>query len=798
MTFFLKSPDEVNEIQPVGPDVAPSGFMSGLGAATDKMWLETDAFFRHDNDTKTERLFTAEPAARRVGIDALNKRYQDAGAGYDHLRPAPTTVDDFLAMHGDEGTQIALDLAREAAEADPGQWADLDLTDEGIEKRTTEARRREHEDLTETLDMMPAWRGTAEFVGGMLGATVDPRNVPFLIAGGGGGSIMRIMGREAMLNGAAEAVTLPSQYRVAEELGNPDPNAVQQIGLGAAAGAILGGATAAIGRAIHYFNGRSQSKAPDPYRAAAEDAAEDAIVKGQDPFKAAQQVLDTAPPLPRKREPLILMPADRIPESVTARTPEPTALAPDPITSEVLPPPEGIRPETPDEIAAIAERGIDDADATVRGLEAEIAKAKAEDDKALRPLIQMMRRKSKGGGTFQVHPDGAFGLELKSRGINARSYPGMFSKNGRMDFDNLVADEMEQALPGIKEAAGVADDGMYLNRDGLLALIEREAAGDSSWLTTRQIAKKAEAELDAHLEWVERGSPADDYLSRRAGNDGYVVQSPGNVAGFDPNFDQAEWTASVERGFNDFITRRGYRLLDEERAEILAELQQRGGDAEYLVERAFERERDEILDLAKGNKESADDDFLPFGDEDTFDGSRGDRIPDETPGEDAGRRGERAGDAEPGPGADGAGREAGVEPARVERTEAGDQLVIPGAEQRAAPTGMTSRQRAEVQARAQQSKIGRLDQQRVEDDAGGLFSSQQRDMFDDPSSPQARPMQDQITADIRDQIEAEGDFMVDLGDGRGARSASSLLDELDADDEFSAMLDLCGKPRGNA
>jgi hypothetical protein len=47
--------------------------------------------------------------------------------------------------------------------------------------------------------------------------------------------------------------------------------------------------------------------------------------------------------------------------------------------------------------------------------------------------------------------------------------------------------------------------------------------------------------------------------------------------------------------------------------------------------------------------------------------------------------------------------------------------------------------------------------------------------------------------ELRETVSTE-DFMVNMWDGRGARPASSLLDELDGDTEFLAILDACGKP----
>lgn len=89
--------------------------------------------------------------------------------------------------------------------------------------------------------------------------------------------------------------------------------------------------------------------------------------------------------------------------------------------------------------------------------------------------------------------------------------------------------------------------------------------------------------------------------------------------------------------------------------------------------------------------------------------------------------------------------------------------------------------------------MGRLDQQRVEDDPGGLFGGAQRELFDDPET--ARPIHDATYADIQDQIERDGEFKVDMGDGKGERPASAVLREIDEGDEFAEQIALCGRPR---
>jgi len=47
--------------------------------------------------------------------------------------------------------------------------------------------------------------------------------------------------------------------------------------------------------------------------------------------------------------------------------------------------------------------------------------------------------------------------------------------------------------------------------------------------------------------------------------------------------------------------------------------------------------------------------------------------------------------------------------------------------------------------------------------------------------------------DLRQQVDAGESRMVDMGDGRGERPLSSVLDELDADAEFAEVIQLCGR-----
>jgi len=292
MTFLL------GKGQPVAPDPNSqplTTFWEGTRAAGGMEWQDADVARQRTRQVRREAFTTAEPAARRLGIDALNERFERDGPGYDHLRPAPATVDDFFAMHGSyQASQLALEMAREAAEAEPDKWADLDVSDEGIEARVTERRAKELKENEAILAMSPM-PGLAGFLGTMGAAMMDPVNIGLTAFSGGGGSLLRVMAREAVVNATAEAITLPARFRTAEELDKAAPSIIETLAIGAAGGAILGGAMEGLARGFAYLNTRETIKPVpgiEPVRhAAALDAAEDAIIAGESPVEAVEAVL---------------------------------------------------------------------------------------------------------------------------------------------------------------------------------------------------------------------------------------------------------------------------------------------------------------------------------------------------------------------------------------------------------------------------------------------------------------------------------------------------------------------------
>lgn len=595
MTFFLQpAPEEI----PVPTDFVsrePTGFLDGLGAATSQMMRDTNASWLREREVMAARGGLAQKAWERLGKPELP------------MQGGPRGVR-FKALETEMGQRSVIEKARAAAAADPEAWKDIDLSDEGIEARVTEQRMKEDREEQAALEMMPKWRGTAEFLGGVAGATLDVRQIPFLLAGGGSGSFIKMLGREALLGAAGEAATLPDQFATAKELDKADPNVTQQLAFGAIGGAAFAGAIEGVaraapriasgfGRAMEYFRVREETpQGPDVIRhKAATSAFEDAIAAGEDPFDAVLRVMDG---MPEPSEPLIRRDLED-PNYLAAQGEDISLQGP------AFPEPQPPRPRGP---------RLEEVDQQITGLAQMLSEARSKDATGKKPLAAMMARPARLYDTVkvdgpngpitrripkkpevlptkQVHPDGPFAAELRSMGITERTNPGLFSRNGRKDFDDLVASEMEESFPGIREATGTPPDAVYLDRDGFLQLLGRENSLDDTWLATRAEVRRLEQTLEETRQIRKdlenaKATAAEDYRAGHRTKNGYYVSPEKDI--IDPE--------AMAREFDDWARELGYDLLPEERAEVLDELFKYGGDAEFLVERAFERSIERDID----------------------------------------------------------------------------------------------------------------------------------------------------------------------------------------------------------
>jgi hypothetical protein len=411
------------------------------------------------------------------------------------------------------------------------------------------------------------------------------------------------------------------------------------------------------------------------------------------------------------------------------RVPEPTPLAPDPITEQPLKPVPGI-PNTVDQITAVAKGGI-----------AKAGKPKKE-------VLGWLKRQG-------VDPNGWLGLELKFRGLTHKSYPGLFKRGGLTDADNIVFDEL---MPEVAWKMQRAEDGNYVDRESILRVLDEEMRPAQPKVYDRDyVPERAWADPDPE----DRGFLINDLPARQ--------------------FAEPErWREILETEVDTYLDSKGVILLPRERAEIKEVAATRGGDIDDLVYSATSRDIDEAdqahLRAMRGEAYGRTD--VPWGEEAGL-------------GPDADRQGgSPAGEPEAAAGDAAAVGARNLEPPGVERTDIGDQYVIP--DTRRVETGDKQRQKAELEARQLQSKIGRLNQSRVEDDVDGLFATRTLDMFDDLTSPEAREFMDANVEAMRAMLE-DGDMAVGAvaDDGRVLNNLSDILDEIDDEETLIREFNLC-------
>lgn len=762
MTFFINEPTEAPKIKAKNPNIdLAGGWFDTVGAAVTSAQLENDANFIGRRTTFETKAAKGWDLADRIGSEAIEKRARERGLPDGMVSTFSAMMKRKPPNMPAEMQGIIFDLAQEAATDDPQAWADVDFSDEAVLKEANDKLQAEHQEAQDILAMSPGGETAARFIGGMIGITADIKNAPFLLLGGGQGSILRVMGREAMLNMAAETAFLPSQFEMAERLDIPDPNVPQQLALAAAAGGILGGIVEAGSRGVTYFrlrNRTAQIPGYDPLTSQAMvDEVEDILTSDTPrPFEKIQQLQEETPqapyrlenPLNPQRPPLIEDPAKApIAGPGEAETPTVTTTPLDPVDG-------GQRePLTDENLIETMRTAIDD--------------AKAVDSTANRPLTLRLQRSGRGGTEIlKIHPEGHVGQELKNAGINSKSAPGLFSKQGRKDFDNLVADEWEKEFPGIIEATGTPRGETYLDRDGFIEVLRRDIEGDSSWLRSRAEVQRLEAELEAYQRDGD-SSPTDDFIAGSREDSGFFVDLD------DYEFQHGQFARQrIADDLNAYLDETGQTFLtNAERAEILEELQSRGGDAEYLVERIAEREIE--LSTAPQPEDALDD--IPFGDDATT--AQGDVG--------SGRGGSERSSGNDGSEGPGGARTEDPGSTRTEQTDAGEQIVAPGIEPISQQQRLETQQGAPLRGGDAAADIGLFD----------TGARAQMDIFDNPAGTEARAIQDSITNDILTDIEANGPTEVNIAleDGRVLKTDQDVLTYLDEGDAFSARIDLCGK-----
>lgn len=751
MTYLLPKKNAAGDRPARGAD-APlaDDWMEGFGVSAKRFMLESNANMRQQRETadvETDLLRrAAEGGAADILTGVVSENLPMGGPLVgDQVQARKMETDDALRFlrTNKKMRDMAFDALKADAEANPDRYEGIDLTRETVEQSVNERLQSEYQELLAIEQTVPEGRRfVTSLVGGFAGTFADARNAPWMLFGGGPG-LLKTMAKGAALNMAAEATQMPSRFEMADRLNIEDPDVVSELAMAGVFGGAFEGIAHGIGRGVvgaakatQYL--RARSAVPSVTGDAVMDrqvvdAAEQAVTTGENPLEAVQREIDKMPksePPPPGREPLVLRPEERVM----------------PFDEEV--------------------------DGQIREMQAEIDRVQAETSRSKNPLIETLR-KSDGG--LKIRPDGRTGAALKAADINPRSFPGLFSRQGRGEFDNLPASDWEEMFPGIIDATGTARGADYLDVDGFEEILIRSANNDYDWLQPRKEIADLEAkvtELEAAKDRGRYEGPLADFAAGEQAEGGFyvdpVADGPNNW--FEPA-DRLPWIESgVQRTLDENWP--NLRLTQSERREIVSELDKHGGDAEYLIERVLERE----VEFAE----------LPPSRAQEYEEIPGFETEADARASEAGRG--RAGEPGQDGGAEGGGR-AG-EGRATEQTGAGEQALIDGVE----PVSATDRAIAQREAQRGAGNTAPMD-----DGLFDLGARDQMDWLDDTASAKADPVMSQQVATIREELEAKpelADTKVAVQDVDGnvrTVSLSEWSDDLDTFEKAIARIDLCGK-----
>lgn len=273
MTFFLPSAPASRPVDPA-PQRTPS-VLEAVAAGWTEQQVTSGAW----------------NAYGRREAELLTDLHQRLGP----YRPSARTPRDEWERTGDWRPirRALLQAAADAASDDPGAYADLPLSEGAFDAAVKKSLQAELDDAQAVTSMAGPWGTVGAFLGAAGRAGSDPINLALMPLGAGGG-LGRVLLAETGLGMLGEAAALPGQFRMAERLDLPDPDALAQIALGGAAAGVIGTGLTAAGRGAAYLLGRrAQLRDSRPGNASSADhearldAAEAALRAGEAPDAAA-------------------------------------------------------------------------------------------------------------------------------------------------------------------------------------------------------------------------------------------------------------------------------------------------------------------------------------------------------------------------------------------------------------------------------------------------------------------------------------------------------------------------------
>jgi len=723
VTYFLNAPQDPSP----GP---PSGRTGGISSSADSFWSQWDLGYLQQGFLNFEDRRVEDAIMTELGREA-ESRLPPRGIG-----------------GGLPGTDMyyagIVYEARRAAALDPDSWADLDVSETFVFTETQARLNAQRDTLLADIAAAPESSVVAE-LGASFGAAIfNWKTLPFLMLGGPGGSFLKVAAREASINVAIETSLMPAQFRAHRMFGMEDPNVARELVIAAAFGAAFGVGFEALGRGLSYAAGMRAPRPPGHTRQTAEMETERAagiLNTSDDPVTDLRNAapIDFEPDLP----PLINEPPPpRDPSDFDVPDPGPR---PDGGPTSGL---SSAREEVQADLRADMQRAADEERASLERDYGPWMTGRMPFARMIRNMGGIQSSRMVQGNRVQSYLAG----ELAARDITPRTLPWLFNnRTGVENFDELTFESSMLDIIGRRQEVDgeILQGSGFGNPDNILDLITREFAGERipNSLDMQQrlnALERFESEIGAQM----------DFLGGAyAGDNGFFVD-PVVYAG-------DEGSMRLGREFDEWLVARDYELTPGERSETLGELSQRGGDADFLVERVFQRRLEHEERFYGPDADQAIDGSAPAGRDADLEGTAGQEA-----------------DGSPA---------AGTEPrgdAATEQTSAGEQFLTPGT----AP--ITQRERIE----ARQNEALRADERASDTEIGGLFDPGSRvraDLFDNMTTPAAERMRDQMTSDMREAIARDGDFPVMAEDGT-MRPASEVLNDMDQADINLAQIKLCG------
>jgi hypothetical protein len=487
MTWWLQGEAAGVPPAPETPDLPITSFGEGISAAFATVNRDTDVFNEFEGRVLDDLTDTSLDIVKRLGPEAVKAALASQGL----LSVLDEPLDATFFRYSDKARDAVLKLGEDAAAVEPDMWTGVDLTRDGAEARVTEAQKREAQEQAQIIAMSP-YPMAASILGGIASATVDPRQIPLLLLNPGG-SLLKVMGWQALLGAGGEAITLPSQFDTAERLGEPQPNVMAQLGFAAAGGAILGGLAEGAARLPGVIRGtllqreraRPVAGTDKPHVEPAIAAAEEAIVRDAPVEPAIRSALppEEAPPIDFEamwREADAATDWEAVLREAQARADEPQGDT-----------------SVQDYEAAPPSRDVLRADA-----QTELRRIEAELKKTAKWFSRSIKRR---GG---IHPEGQIADELRHAGITHKSMPGLFSRKGARDLDNIAAEDADAI-------AAIGAEGFYLDRQGVIDGLITELTG-GRLQTPRDTAFMADAD---NLRATLRDLDVEDQIDAAAGPD---------------------------------------------------------------------------------------------------------------------------------------------------------------------------------------------------------------------------------------------------------------------------------------